>query len=210
MKTIQLITQIIAFFCFESCITFKKNHLDKTELKFLFVSAIDSSQNSFGHHIEIKQILPDTDELIPMTIEDRDIIKRSGYSRLDELTILKEYLTFKGDNRISNKLYRFKASGRMTKPDVKNFTIEIEALYSFTKMITTSYSPIKPMLIKCATGEELNTNPKAVSEVYDIYIKWYNQNKKTDFKNLTLPLAGSPYCWLGEDKGMEPFLRKSF
>ena len=98
----------------------------------------------------------------------------------------------------------------MLKPDVANFTIEIEALYSFTKMLTITYSPLKPMLINRTTGEELNTNPKAVSEVYDIYEKWYDENKKTDFKNISLPLTGSPYCWLGENKGIEPFLKKSF
>lgn len=210
MKTILIVSKLIAFFYFQSCVTPQKIPLDKRDLKFLFVSILDTSHNSFGQHIEIKQIFPNTEELIPMTIEDRDIITRSGYSRFDQLTILKEYLTFKGDKRVSNKLYRFKAAGRMIKPDVANFTIEIEALYSFTKMLTTSYSLIKPVLINRTTGEELNGNPKAVSEVYDIYIKWYTENKKTDFKKITLPLTGSPYCWLGEDKGMEPFLKKSF
>lgn len=210
MKAILILSKLIAFFYFQSCLAPQKIPVDKGDFKFLFVSALDTSQNSFGQHIEIKQILPDTDELIPMTIEDRDIIKRSGYSRSDELTILKEYLAFKGDKRVSNKLYRFKAAGRMIKPDVVNFTIQIEALYSFTKMLTITYSPLKPMLINRTTGEELNNNAKLVSEVYDIYIKWYNQNEKTDFKNITLPMAGSPYCWLGEDKGIEPFLKKSF
>ncbi len=92
---------------------------------------------------------------------------------------------------------------------VAGFTMQIEALYSFTRMLTQGYPPIKPMLINRSTGEELNNNAKVVSEVYDIYIKWYNENEKTGFKNITLPLTGSPYCWLGEDKGMEPFLKKS-
>jgi hypothetical protein len=209
MKTILIVSKLIAFFYFQSCVAPQKIPGDKGDIKFLFVSALDTSQISFGQHIEIKQVLPDTEELIPMTIEDRDIIARSGYSRSDELTILKEYLSFKGDTRVSNKLYRFKAAGRMLKPDVANFTIEIEALYSFTKMLTITYSPIKPMLINRTTGEELNNNPKAVSEVYEIYLKWYDETKKTDFKNISLPLTGSPYCWLGEDKGMEPYLKKS-
>lgn len=209
MKTILIVSKIIALFYFQSCIATQKIPVSKDDLKFLFVSALDTSQNSFGQHIEIKQVLPDADELILMTIEDRDIIKRSEYSRSDELTILKEYLSFEGDKRVSNKLYRFRAAGRMLKPDVANFTIEIEALYSFTKMLTITYSPIRPMLINRTTGEELNSNAKVVSEVYDIYIKWYKENKKTDFKNINLPLAGSPYAWLGEDKGMELYLKKS-
>ena len=210
MKAILIAINLIVFLGFQSCVSSQKISVNKEEVKFLFLSELDTSQAYFGQHIEIKQILPNTNELIPMTIEDRDIIKRSGYSRFDELTILKEYLNFKGDKRTSNKLYRFKAAGRMLKPDVANFTIEIEALYSFTKMLTITYSPLKPMLINRTTCEELNTNPKAISEVYDIYEKWYNENKKTDFKNISLPLTGSPYCWLGEDKGMEPFLKKSF
>jgi len=59
------------------------------------------------------------------------------------------------------------------------------------------------------TASRNYTNPKVVNEVYAIYIKWYNENKKPDFKSIILPLKGSPYCWLGEDKGMEPFLKKS-
>jgi len=65
------------------------------------------------------------------------------------------------------------------------------------------------MLINRTTGEELNVNAKVVSEVYEIYEKWYKENKKSDFKTLSMPLAGSPYCWLGEDKGIETFLKKS-
>jgi hypothetical protein len=80
------------------------------------------------------------------------------YSRQDELAILKEYLAFEGDKRARNKLYRFKAGGRMIKPNVANFTIQIEALYSFTKMLTVSYSRTKPALINCSTGEPLNDN----------------------------------------------------
>jgi hypothetical protein len=210
MKHFMFIIKIIALLYFQGCMPPSKVFENKSKLKFLYVTDLDTSKNSYGQHIEIKQVLPDTEELIPMTIEDRDIIARSGYYRSDELTILKEYLSFEGDKRVSNKLYRFKAAGRMLKPDVANFTIEIEALYSFTKMLTVTYSPIKPALINRTTGEELNNNAKVVSEVYDIYIKWYKENEKTDFKNITLPLTGSPYCWLGEDKGMEPFLKKDF
>lgn len=145
-----------------------------------------------------------------MSIDDRDIISRSKYTRDDEIKILGEYLTFRGDTSISNKQYRFKAASHMVRPEgINGFTIEIEALYSFTRMLTKGLPPIKPMLINRTTGEQLNTNLKVVNEVYDIYSKWYNANKKTEFKNITLPLTGSPYCWLEEDKGMEPFLKKS-
>jgi hypothetical protein len=183
---------------------------ENTNLTFLYKTNFDTSSYNQGKHIEIKQVLPKTDELIPMSIDDRDIISRSGYDRKDEIKILAEYLSFRGDTDISNKRYHFKAAYYMIRPEgIKGFTIQIESLYSFTRMLTIGYPPIKPMLISRTTGEELNTNSKVVSEVYDIYVKWYKENKKTDFKNITLPLTGSPYCWLGEDNGMEPYLKKS-
>jgi len=179
--------------------------------QFLYKTELDTSKSNYGMHIEVKQILPDTKELIPMSIDDRDIIRRSKYSRDDRIKILVEYLTFGGDTITSNKKYHFKAAYHMVHPEgIAGFTVEIEALYSFTRMLTVGYPPIKPALINRVTGEQLNTNPKVVSEVYDIYAKWYKENEKSDFKNITLPLTGSPYCWLGEDKGMEPYLKKSF
>jgi hypothetical protein len=77
-------------------------------------------------------------------------------------------------------------------------------------MLTVGYPPIKPALINRITGHQLNSDSIVISEVYDIYEKWYKENLKTDFKNISLPLTGTPYCWLGEDKGMEMFLKKSF
>ena len=178
--------------------------------EFLFKTELDTSIGNYGVHIEVKQVLPDTKEFIPMSIDDRDILGRSKYSRDDRIRILGEYLTFRNDTFISNKKYHFKAAFHMERPErVNEFTVKIEALYSFTRMLTVGYPPIKPALINRTTGEWLNTNPKVVSEVYDIYEKWYKENMKTDFKNISLPLAGSPYCWLGEDKGMEPYLKKS-
>ena len=182
----------------------------QTANEFLYKTELDTALTNYGVHIEVTQILPDTDELIPMSIDDRDIINRSGYDRDDEIKILGEYLTFRGDTSISNKGYRFRAAHYMTRPEgINGFTIEIEALYSFTRMLTQALPPIKPMLINRASGEELNTNPKIVNEIYDIYIKWYKENMKNDFKDIKLPLSGSPYCWLGEDKGMKNFLKKS-
>ena len=202
---------IILFSVVEAnCQSQKFSSKESRDLNFLYKTKIDTSSENKGQHIEIKQVLPKTDELIPMSIDDRDIISRSGYHRNDEIKILWEYLIFRGDTNISNKKYHFKAAYHMVQPEgIVGFTIEIEALYSFTRMLTIGYPPIKPMLINRTTGEELNTNAKVVSEVCDIYVKWYNENKKTEFKNISLPLSGSPYCWLGEDKGMEPYLKKS-
>jgi hypothetical protein len=180
-------------------------------VEYLRKTNLDTSKNSYGSHIEVKQVLPaePQDRIISNDIDDRDMISRSKYTRDEEIKILGEYLTFRGDTSVSNKRYKFKPAYYMTRPDIVGFTVQIEALYSFTRMLTQGLPPIKPMLIDRSTGEELNTNAKVVSEVYDIYVKWYKENLKTDFKNITLPLKGSPYCWLGEDKGMESFMRKS-
>lgn len=178
--------------------------------RFLFKTELDTSAHSFGQHIEIKQILPETDEMLPMSIDDRDIIGRSGYTRADKIVILGEYLTYRGDTTTSNKRYQFKAAYWMLPPEgIEGFTIEIEALYSFTRMLTKGLPPIRPMLIHRETGEPLNRDPKVVREVYEIYTEWYQQNSKTDFQDIDLPLSGTPYTWLGEDKGMKPFLLKS-
>jgi len=67
---------------------------------------------------------------------NRDAISRSKYTRNDEIKILGEYLTFRGDTAISNKKYRFKAGYYMTRPEgVNGFTVQIEALYSFTRSL---------------------------------------------------------------------------
>ncbi len=51
---------------------------ESTILKFLYKTNFDTSSLNKGQHIEVKQVLPKTDELIPMSIDDRDIINRSG------------------------------------------------------------------------------------------------------------------------------------
>jgi arginyl-tRNA--protein-N-Asp/Glu arginylyltransferase len=211
----KLFFSILCIFCacfMQSCNRSIPQTKQQQVRQFLYKTSLDTSKSFYEAHINIKQILPVTEEnrIISNDIDDRDIISRSKYSREDEITILGEYLTFRGDTSTSNKHYRFKAASRMVRPEgVTGFTVQIEALFSFTRMLTQGLPPIKPMLINCATGEEINTNPEKVNEVYEIYIKWYIENKKTDFKNITLPLTGSPYCWLGEEKGMEPFLKKS-
>src|SRR5690606_35379111 len=145
--------------------------------EFLFMTELDTSIGNYGVHIEVKQVLPYTNELIPMSIDDRDIIGRSKYSREDRIRILGEYLTFRNDTVISNKKYHFKAAFHMERPEgVSGFTVKIEALYSFTRMLTVGYPPIKPALINRVTGELLNANTKVVNEVYDIYEKWYREN----------------------------------
>jgi hypothetical protein len=211
MKKISLLGFAICFLFMLACKPTKDLPKQQQLTRFLYKTNLDTSANRYGAHIEVKQILPKTDELIRVTIDDRDIISRSGYSRKDQIEILGEYLTFRGDKTVSNKTYQFKAAYYMERPeDIAGFTVEIEALYSFTRMLTQGLPPMRPMLINRKTGEELNTKPEVIREVYTIYEYWYKQNAASDFRNITLPLAGTPYCWLGEDKGMNPFLLKAF
>ena len=211
MKTIITIYSIVFISIAYSCSSGKTLAKKDAFQTFLYKTEVDTSHTNFGQHIEIKQILPDTKELIPMSIDDRDIIARSGYDLQEEIVILGEYLAFQGDTNKSNKRYHFKAAYHMTYPqDVNGFTIQIEALYSFTRMLMAGYPPIQPMLIDRKSGKELNSNPEAVEAVYKIYIDWYENNIKTGFKNMTLPLTGTAFAWRGEDKGLTPFLIKSF
>ena len=210
MKTIITFYSLVFIFVAYSCSSGRTLVKQDAFQTFLFKTEVDTSHTNFGQHIEIKQILPDTKDLIPMSIDDRDIIARSGYDIQEQIVILGEYLAFQGDTNKSNKRYHFKAAYYMTHPqDVNGFTIQIEALYSFTRMLMAGYPPIQPMLIDRKSGEELNTNPEAVKAVYKIYIDWYENNIKTGFKNVTLPLTGTPFAWRGEDKGLNPFLKKT-
>lgn len=183
---------------------------DQPVRKYLYKTALDTSGAYYGCHIVVREILPRTKGLIQLSIDDRDIIARSNYNRDIKITILGEYLTFRGDTSTSNKLYILRSGTSMTHPEgIEGFSVQIEALYSFTRMLTDGFPPIRPALLDRATGKPVNTDARAVSEVFDIYSRWYKENLKTDFKNLALPLAGSPYCWIGEGRGMERYLKKS-
>jgi hypothetical protein len=177
---------------------------------YLFKTQFDTSKYSYGSHIEIRQDLPYTEELIPMSIDDRDIIARSGYERKEIISILGEYLSFRGDTSTSNKRYHFKAAHHMTPPDsIENFTVQIEALYSFTRVLMVGYPPIRPMLINRYTGEVLNANPEAVKEIFDIYLNWYKKNRQSGFKDIILPLESTKYSWFGGDKLSSAYLKKN-
>lgn len=184
--------------------------LDQPVRKYLFKTALDTSGAYYGCHIVVREILPRTKGLIQLSIDDKDIIARSNYNRDIKITILGEYLTFRGDTSTSNKLYILRSGTSMTHPEgIEGFSVQVEALYSFTRMLIIGFPPIRPALLDRTTGKPVNTDARVVSEVFDIYSRWYKENLKTDFKNLTLPLAGSPYCWVGEGPGMERYLKKS-
>lgn len=171
--------------------------------EFLSKSKYDTTRYMVGSHIELIVVLPEAkpDEFIKLGLDDRDEIFRSGYNRFDHIQILREYLTFEGDTAKSNRRFYFKPAYYSTLPeDTVGYTVQVEALYSFTRLLTVGFPTIRPTILDRKTGQHLNTNLGAIREVYKIYRKWYEQNKKTGFKSISLPLDGTPYAWLGEDE----------
>ncbi|MEQ1553809.1 MAG: hypothetical protein ABL929_06510 [Ferruginibacter sp.] len=176
---------------------------DTAKREFLFKTKFDTTRYLLGTHIELKVILPKAEpgEFIKLGLDDRDEIFRSGYSRLEHIQILREYLAFEGDTAKSNRRFHFKPAYYSTLPeDTVGYTIQVEALYSFTRLLTIGFPPIRPTIVNRKTGEHLNTNLGAIREVYEIYRNWFAQNAKNDFKSISLPLEGTSYAWLGEDK----------
>jgi hypothetical protein len=182
-----------------------------SERLFLYKTDRDTNNYSLSSHIEVRERLPKTQGYILIDIDDRDKISRSLYTRSECIEILGEYLTFKGDKTKSDKKYQFKAAYHMIPPDdTTGFTVQIEALFSFTWMLTIGYPPIRPTLIDRETGKHLNTDTCVINEVFEIYNKWFMENKISGFINIRLPLDNTPYVWLGEEKGMKHYLKNTF
>jgi hypothetical protein len=119
------------------------------------------------------------------------------------VTILEELLTFVGDSTISNKAYYF-TPDRMTRPKgIKTFTIQVEALFSFTRMLTQGLPKITPVLIDTRTDEYINGNHEAIKKVYTIYNNWLKENKLNNFKNRDFPLEGTNYEWQGDQASLK-------
>jgi hypothetical protein len=178
------------------------------ERLYLYKTERDTNNYSLSSHIEVIEKLPKTKELIRIDIDDRDKISRSKYTHAECIEILGEYLTFKDDKTKSDKRYQFKAAFHMIPPDdTTGFTVQIEALFSFTWMLTIGYPPIRPTLVDRLTGQHLNQDKFVINEVFEIYTEWLEENKKSGYKNIRLPLEGTPYAWLGEENGLKNFTK---
>lgn len=70
-----------------------------------------------------------------------DVITFEDYSLDDKIQILKEFLSFHGDTIHSSKSYIFKPGSGFwpAKNKACCFSVQIEALFSFTRMITRGY-----------------------------------------------------------------------
>lgn len=90
-----------------------------------------------------------------------------------------ENIWYLGRHCQSNRRFHFKPAYYSTLPeDTVGYTIQVEALYSFTRLLTIGFPPIRPTIVNRKTGEHLNTNLGAIREVYEIYRNWFAQNAK--------------------------------
>jgi hypothetical protein len=203
----------VNLFLFFSCANLVKKYPIEniTKNRFLRKTPLITTPKIYGQHISVidSTLANDGYEL---RIDDRDIIAGLNFSKQTKILILEEYLNYENDTVKSNKYYYFRLKsyqGDWSIPKVSNFTIEIEALFSFTRMLTKGITPLVPTLIDRNTGKQINGDQKKVRKVFKIYKDWLARNKKQDFKDITLPLDGSPYCWLGEDKNIKSYLIES-
>jgi len=185
---------------------------NKSELNFLYTSKgygewYKYMEKPNEYHIAIRDNTPDS---IKVKIQEHkgteiDIEKEnfyntdigiiSYYNDSVKEKILQEYLSFYGDTVHSSKSYLpYPGYGKL-KPKDKDFTVQIEALYSFTSLLVGGYICSEPVLIDKSTGKKINTNQKKIKEVYCIYQKWLEENKKTNFVNYKLPLEGTNFMW---------------
>ncbi|WP_280647436.1 MULTISPECIES: hypothetical protein [unclassified Dysgonomonas] len=130
-------------------------------------------------------------------IEDRDVF--SGYSYSQKIEILEELLSFQGDTAKSGKSYKIN-SPDLSRIYIEPFNIQIESLYTFSKMLLIGYPPILPKLTDKNEVINLNGNQTVVDEVYELYRQWLQNAIKNDFRNLTLPMSGSYYQWERQGK----------
>jgi len=128
------------------------------------------------------------------------------YDDSTRMKILQEFLTFYGDTTHSSKSYFPYPGYGKYKPKEKDFTVQIEALYTFTSLLVGGYICCEPILIEKDTNEKVNTNQEKLRIIYNIYQKWLNENKETGFINYKLPLDGTPYMWKNETTYMKMFM----
>lgn len=175
--------------------------------KFLWKSDLDNSKEFYGSHIVLKIIESKyIGAGMIMLKDDRDFF--SDYSREDKINILKEYLKFEADTNISNKSYAFTPDWGTSKSD--NLTIQVEALFSFSRMFMIGYPPLRPVLLDKETGKKIELNKKNIKLLYNIYRKWLIRQEKEGFKNITWPLEKTPFIWEGENSKQKIILIKEF
>ena len=177
------------------------------QLKYLFKADIYCGEMGCAQRILIRQ--PPSESLAEslVAVDDRTVMNRMHFTKEMRIQVLKELLTFQYDSVKSDKFLYIR--GRWKNVEDKNFTIEIEALYSFTRMLADGNPRILPVLIDRKTKEIITGKRKEINEIYNVYREWLTENEKTDFKDFKFPLTDSPYDWMGGDEDLNKYLKKS-
>lgn len=128
-------------------------------------------------------------------IEDKDLFYTYSYPQ--RIEILQELLKFQGDTSKSAKLYKIKTPD-LSRIYIEPFTIQIETLYTFSRMFLKMYPDFYPKLTDKNEAVNLNSSQPIIDEVYEIYRQWLKDAVKNDFRDLTLPMSGSKYQWEGQ------------
>lgn len=208
MRYIRLLLATLVWFLAFSGTQICDNQSLPKRLKYLFKADMYCGEMGCGQRILIRQ--PPSKSLAESltAVDDRVVMTRMGFTKEMRIQVLKELLTFQYDTVKSDKLLYIR--GRWKNVEDEDFTIEIEALYSFTRMLTDGYPRILPVLIDRKTQEVITGKRDVINEVYGIYRKWLVENKKMGFKGFSFPLASSRYDWLGGDEDLDKYLKKSF
>lgn len=201
-----LLATLIWLLTFSGTQVFDDRSLIK-QLKYLFKAEMHCGEMGCSQRILIRQALSNSLAESLAAVDDRTIMNRMHFTKEMRIQVLKELLTFQYDTVKSDKLLYLR--GRWKNIEDKDFTIEIEALYSFTRMLTDGNPRILPVLINRKTQEVITGKSKEVDEIYTIYRKWLGANEKADFKDFKFPLADSPYDWLGGNEDSNKYLKKS-
>lgn len=130
----------------------------------------------------------------------------SDYTNEEKVEILEELLSFEGDTSMCARVVCNYGSKLFKRPKTKTYTTQIDALYLFTVLTTSSYSPNYcpfPVLYDNLTKEEINNDQKKIKKVFKIYRKWFNDNKKTGFVNYNVPLRDKCFEWFSTQKDLK-------
>lgn len=207
MRYIKLLVLTFVWFLTYSGTTISKHQSLTKQLNYLFKAELHCGEMGCSQRILLKQ--PPSKSLAESltAVDDRTIMGRLHFTKDMRIQVLKELLTFQYDSVKSDKLLYIR--GKWKNVEDKDFTIEIEALYSFTRMLTDGNPRILPVLIDRKTQRIVTGRRHEINEIYNIYRKWLADNKKTGFKDVRFPLADSPFDWLGADEDLNKYLKQS-
>lgn len=151
-----------------------------------------------GYYLELKPVTKKDSiakEKYGQSIEDRDLFV--SYPNDQKIEILRELLMFQGDTSISDKMYKIKTPD-LTRIQIQPFTIQIEALYTFSRILLIGLPYFQPKLTDKKEKKNYNGRQPVVDEIYGIYRQWLDDAIEKDFKNLNLPMSGTKYQWEGQ------------